>query len=69
MLPAQRVGNNNVERLSYETNKLLMRRFTDFINTASAKMAAELIPPMQYSTFLVASSRSGGRPVTSQSSG
>ena len=28
-----------------ETNKLVMRRFTEFINTASEKLAAELIAP------------------------
>jgi hypothetical protein len=29
--------------MAIETNKLVMRRFTEFINTASEKLAAELI--------------------------
>jgi steroid delta-isomerase-like uncharacterized protein len=31
--------------MSIETNKLIMHRFTEFINTASEKLAAELISP------------------------
>jgi steroid delta-isomerase-like uncharacterized protein len=31
--------------MSIETNKLVMHRFTEFINTASEKLAAELISP------------------------
>src|SRR4029077_12478504 len=33
------------ESMSIETNKLVMHRFTEFINTASEKLAAELISP------------------------
>jgi predicted ester cyclase len=31
--------------MSIETNKLVMHRFTEFINTASEKLASELISP------------------------
>ena len=31
--------------MTAETNKLVMRRFTEFINTASEKLASELIAP------------------------
>ena len=31
--------------MATEANKLIMRRFTGFINTASEKLAAELIAP------------------------
>jgi hypothetical protein len=31
--------------MSIETNRLVMHRFTEFINTASEKLAAELISP------------------------
>ena len=33
------------ESMSIETNKLVMHRFTEFINTASEKLAGELISP------------------------
>jgi predicted ester cyclase len=31
--------------MTADTNKLVMRRFTEFINTASEKLASELIAP------------------------
>jgi hypothetical protein len=31
--------------MSIETNKRIMQRFTEFINTASEKLAVELISP------------------------
>ena len=31
--------------MSIETNKLIMRRFTEFINTASEKLATQLVSP------------------------
>ena len=55
--------------VSIEANKLMMQRFTEFINTASAKLATELVS--QSAVFYVPgrSDRCGDRLVTSRLSG
>ena len=55
--------------MTTENNKLTMQRFTEFINTASEKLAAELISPSAIFLFLDAPNRCGVRLDTSRLSG
>ena len=55
--------------MTAETNKLVMRRFVEFINTASEKLAQELVSPDAIFHVRDAPSRCAARLDTSPSSG
>jgi hypothetical protein len=55
--------------MTIESNKLLIRKFTEFINSASKQMAEELISPKLSSSFRVVPSRWEAPRVISLSSG
>jgi hypothetical protein len=55
--------------VSIEANKLMMQRFAEFINTASAKLATELVSPNAVFYVPDAPNRCGDRLVTSRLSG
>ena len=55
--------------MTTESNKALMQRFTQFINTASEELAGELISADAIFMFPDGPSRCGGRLAISRSSG